>query len=136
MPPLLSGFVCDYHLAALGSSPKHTILTFIMVGFDAFIVKYVLYLSCGTNENKQKKPGLAHFLRKNSISSNGLCFVKAFELNWSKINWPKEYFQSKKWKLLIFKLTCLKENNIFCIYSIFILYIYAWYLYIYIIICI
>ena len=30
VPPWLSGFVCTYHSATLGSSPKHTVYVFII----------------------------------------------------------------------------------------------------------
>ena len=53
--PELSGFVCANHPATLGSSPKHTIYAL------SFIVKFVLYLSCENNENKQNEAGFAPF---------------------------------------------------------------------------
>ena len=62
MPPWLSGFVCAYHPAAPGSSPKHTIYGFIV---------FVLYLSCEKDENKQKEAGFGLF--KKSIRTN-TCF--------------------------------------------------------------
>ena len=50
---------CSVDPAAQGSSPKHAIYTF------SFIV-FVLYLSFEKNENRNKKrPGLAHFFKKN-----------------------------------------------------------------------
>ena len=55
----LSGFVCAYHPAAPGSSPKHTIYAF------SFIV-FVLYLSFEKNKNKQKEAGFGHFFNKAS----------------------------------------------------------------------
>ena len=53
VPPYISGFVCPFHLAAPGSSPKHTIYAFIN-----------LYLNCSLwNRRKrtEKRPTLAHF---------------------------------------------------------------------------
>ena len=55
VPPWLSGFVCTYHPAIPGLSPKHTIYAF------SFIV-FVLYLLCEKNKNKQKEAGFGHFL--------------------------------------------------------------------------
>ena len=34
VPPKLSGFICAYHPATLGSNPKHTIYTFINLNCD------------------------------------------------------------------------------------------------------
>ena len=50
----ISGFVCAYHPAAPGLSPKHAIYAF------SFIV-FVLYLSCEKNKNKQKEAGFDPF---------------------------------------------------------------------------
>ena len=54
--PQLSGFVCTYHPAAPGLSPKHTIYAF------SFIV-FVLYLSFEKNENKHKEVGFGPFFK-------------------------------------------------------------------------
>ena len=51
---MLSGFVCAYHPAAPGSSPKHSIYTFSFIEF-------VQYLSCEKKENKQKEAGFGPF---------------------------------------------------------------------------
>ena len=47
--------------AALGSSPKHSIYAFII--YSQFCTTFT-NLSSENNENKQKRPGLAHFLKK------------------------------------------------------------------------
>ena len=58
------------HPAATGSSPKHTIYTFLN-----YIVQTV-YLSiefeCEKNENNTKSPGLAHFFKKKLTNQNML----------------------------------------------------------------
>ena len=60
--PQLSGFICAYHPAAPGLSPKHTIYAF------SFIV-FVLYLSFEKNKNKQKEAGFGpFFLKKDRVS--------------------------------------------------------------------
>ena len=52
-PPLLRGFVCTYHLAALGSNPKHTIYLCI---FQFKLLKLKLYLlEWEKDENKRKR---------------------------------------------------------------------------------
>ena len=40
VPPQLSGFVCAYHPAAVGSSPKHTIYAFIIYSNCAIFVMW------------------------------------------------------------------------------------------------
>ena len=60
--PVLSGIVCAYHLAALGSSPKHAIYAF------SFIV-FVLYLSCEKNENKQKSGRVWPILTRSPVGN-------------------------------------------------------------------
>ena len=55
----LSGFICDFHPATLGSSPKHTIYAFTN------LLKIVL---CGKYENKQKEAEIGPlFLKKWAI---------------------------------------------------------------------
>ena len=63
MPPELSGFVCAYHIAAPGSSPKHAIYAF------SFIV-FVLHLSYEKNKNKQKEAGYGPFKKRVKRKSN------------------------------------------------------------------
>ena len=59
VPLYLSGFVCAYHLASPGSSPKHTIYTFY---------GQILYCICHRVEKRtkitKKRPGLAQLLFK------------------------------------------------------------------------
>ena len=56
VPPQLSAFVCAYHPAATGLSPKHSIDTFII-----YSLSFVLNLPCDKNENKQKEAGFGPF---------------------------------------------------------------------------
>ena len=56
MPPQLSGFVCTFHPAAPGLSPKHTIYAFSIDIVQ--IVNLLLELECEVNENKQKEAGI------------------------------------------------------------------------------
>ena len=58
VPPYLSGFVCAYHPAALGSSTKHAIYAFSFIEF----VLYLCYI-CHVKRTKinKKRRGLAHF---------------------------------------------------------------------------
>ena len=79
MPPLLRGFVCAYHPAALGSSPKHAIYAF------SFIV-FVLYLSCEKNENKQKRGRVwSIFLKKKWLWVFETCSPQEFNLQYNNI---------------------------------------------------
>ena len=59
VPPWLSEFVCAFHPATPGSSPKHTIYTLKHLKLNLCIVK-------GTKINK-KRPGLAHL--KNTLTN-------------------------------------------------------------------
>ena len=52
-----------YHPAAPGSSPKHTIYAFIIT----FQNNFVLYLSCETNKNKQKRPKNTAMAKKSTV---------------------------------------------------------------------
>ena len=52
-----------YHPAAQGSSPKHTIYAFIIT----FQNNFVLYLSCETNKNKQKRPKNTAMAKKSTV---------------------------------------------------------------------
>ena len=52
-----------YHPAAPGSSPKHTIYAFII----SFQNNFVLYLSCETNKNKQKRPKNTAMAKKSTV---------------------------------------------------------------------
>ena len=59
---IASGFVCNFHPAAMGSSPKHTIYAFSI---------YICHLNWNVKRTKiiKKRPGLAHFfLKKNNVS--------------------------------------------------------------------
>ena len=49
----------------MGSSPKHIINAFIIYS------KFVLYLSCEKNENKQKEPGFGPFFLKKTAFKIG-----------------------------------------------------------------
>ena len=49
MSPLLGGFVCAFHPATLGSSPKHTIYAFIIINQNLEL-----------NENKQIEDEFCH----------------------------------------------------------------------------
>ena len=51
------GFVCAFHPAAPGSSPKHTIYAF----FNLYLS---FELECERDENKQKEAGIGPFLNK------------------------------------------------------------------------
>ena len=69
--PLLSGVVCAYHFAVLGSSPKHTIYAFIIYSICAIGICHVK----STKINK-KRPGLAHLFKKRLINANVVfCFL-------------------------------------------------------------
>ena len=59
VPPQLSGFVCAYHPAAPGLSPKHTIYTFSI--YKVQIVYLSFELECERNKNKQKEAGIGLF---------------------------------------------------------------------------
>ena len=68
-PPQLSGFICTFHPAAPGSSPKHTIYAF------SFYIVQIVYI-CHSNWNvkrtksSKKRPGMAQFykIRKRIIA--------------------------------------------------------------------
>ena len=66
----LSGFVCAFNPAALGSSPKNTIYAFII---------FVLYssLHCKKNENKQKEAEFGPF-KTRTLSFSDLIDSKMF----------------------------------------------------------
>ena len=54
VPPQLSGFICTFHPAAWGFSPKHTIYASII------LINFMLFLSLHCEETKinKKRPGL------------------------------------------------------------------------------
>ena len=56
VPSQFSGFVCAYHTATQGSSPKHTIYTF-------FHLQYLRYI-CHVKRTKinKKRPGLTQYI--------------------------------------------------------------------------
>ena len=66
---LLSGSICTYHRAAPGSSPNHTINSFIIYS------QFVLDFSCEKYENKQKEAGFGPFFK---TSTTPLCGQKRF----------------------------------------------------------
>ena len=68
----LSGFVCAYHSAAPGSSPKYTIYTFFIYNV------FVLYLSCEKNKNKQKRGRVWPIFKINGLIE----FWSIFKLIW------------------------------------------------------
>ena len=68
--PQLSGFVCAYHPATPGLSPKHTIYPF---SFKVF----VQYLTCEKNENKQKEAGFGP-LKKQAFTKISVVSIWAF----------------------------------------------------------
>ena len=53
---MLSEYICTYHPAAPGSSPKHTFYAFINLDW---------FVTWGKDENQQKEAGIGLFFKKN-----------------------------------------------------------------------
>ena len=71
VPPKLSGFVCTFHPAAPGSTPKHAINAF------SIIVKFVLYLSMWCEKRtkiNKKEAGFGPFFNNFSFYTHNLSF--------------------------------------------------------------
>ena len=77
--PKLSGFVCHYHPAALGSSPKHTIEAFITYSHcTIFVVRK-------RTKIKQKEAGFGPFLIKDRAEHHTI-IILLFKDNFQRMS--------------------------------------------------
>ena len=67
VPPYLSGFVCAFHSAAPGSTPKHAIYTFF--NYSQICARFI-HAMWEKNENKQKRGRVwPIFYKKNTLNN-------------------------------------------------------------------